>query len=357
MVLHIKVWQHFLGMDGGGKFLKICCSIFSVSELQSPSKSPAKKKGKTEYLDTGVKKLLILSLAPGVPESYYNMKLILQSLQINFVSFLSAMDLKLANICAGMQGHSSTHPCIYCFAASPFLESADLRTLGDLRRLASKFDEEGRPLSRAKEFYNVVHHPLFDGPDDTFLLDIYPPPSLHILLGVVNMILEKLKRIWGDMNVKNWLKTHNIVQSPFYDGQLQGNQCRSVLKKAGDLELALPRSLGIYAISLSRFNEVVNSCYTNVLSVSYELDIKRFNDAFEKLALDKTTKVHIVTDHFVQFLKPRSIGMSVFSEQAVESAHNLFSKIWENYKVTDSHSQYESRLFRAVMKFNSMNME
>ena len=62
----LYIW---VGLDGGGGFLKICLSVFDVKNLISCTSVVEKK-----YLDSGVKKVQILAIAPDVPENYLNMK-------------------------------------------------------------------------------------------------------------------------------------------------------------------------------------------------------------------------------------------------------------------------------------------
>ncbi len=82
---------------------------------------PAKKKpdlGRI-YLNSGVKKLLIVGLVEKVPEMYDNMQTFLRELQLSSISFTAAMDLKLANVICGLQCHASIHPCCWCEGSAP----------------------------------------------------------------------------------------------------------------------------------------------------------------------------------------------------------------------------------------------
>lgn len=85
-----------------------------------------------------------------------------------------------------MQGHRSKYPCAWCYATAPFTEKAAVRKIGELKDLASKFnDPDGNNglIKNAMNFYNVVNQPLIDGSDDTCVLDVIPLGELHILLG------------------------------------------------------------------------------------------------------------------------------------------------------------------------------
>ena len=64
-----------------------------------------------QFKDSGVKKLLLLALVEDVDECYENLQALLQLLDLQAVSFVCAVDMKLANTVLGLQTCSSTHPC------------------------------------------------------------------------------------------------------------------------------------------------------------------------------------------------------------------------------------------------------
>lgn len=84
------------GIDGGGGFLKICLSIQSLTlSTEVPDKPPGKK-----FKDTGVKKLIVLAIAPNAQENYENISRLWDLLQINHFSGIIATDP--ANILLGI---------------------------------------------------------------------------------------------------------------------------------------------------------------------------------------------------------------------------------------------------------------
>jgi hypothetical protein len=97
-----------IGLDGGGGFMKVCLSIFNVTNPISADTSLGKK-----FKDSGVKKCLILAIVPGIQESYSNVKRLWISLMTTR-QFTIATDLKLCNILLGLMSHSCMHPCCWC---------------------------------------------------------------------------------------------------------------------------------------------------------------------------------------------------------------------------------------------------
>ena len=86
----------------------------------------------------------------------------------------------------GMQSHGAKYPCGWCFGTAPFTIKAALRTLGDLKRYAAAFNSEdgGRGnLKKAMNYFNCIHEPLLDGPDESLIIDLCPVDELHLMLG------------------------------------------------------------------------------------------------------------------------------------------------------------------------------
>ena len=73
----------------------------------------------------------------------------------------------------------------------------ELGTLGSIRSNVQSWEDSGRSLARAKEFYNCVEQPLFNGPDSTLVLEILPVPELHILLGPTNDLVKHFSKRWN----------------------------------------------------------------------------------------------------------------------------------------------------------------
>ena len=118
-------------------------SSSSDSETETPS-TFHKKVQKAKYLDSGVKKLLLLALAPNTKECYENLKLILDALKVFEVEgdFTIASDMKLFAILLGIQPASSTFPCLWCEGEKhEYAPDAPLRTLGSCRENAQKFKD------------------------------------------------------------------------------------------------------------------------------------------------------------------------------------------------------------------------
>lgn len=191
--VHLK-----LGIDGGGGSLKICLSIQSLEDNNAEPKHSRQKyedgAAAKRFLDTGVKRLFIIALAC-VQENYENVSWLWSLIGLKNFEGSIATDLKLANILAGLMCHSSTYPCTYCVAKSGELQQdAECRTVGDILQNYLNWQEGGGTTSTAKQYMNCVNPPIISDKKDDLILDLIPPPELHLMLGVVNTLFDHRSR-------------------------------------------------------------------------------------------------------------------------------------------------------------------
>ena len=89
---------------------------------------------KTRNLESGVKHLLLLAIVEGIPETYANVKTILDKLNLQSkFEFKLTSDLKLDMIILGLMSNSSSYPCPYCEIFHDFVGTARRRTMGRIK--------------------------------------------------------------------------------------------------------------------------------------------------------------------------------------------------------------------------------
>ena len=92
-------------------YLKVNLSIFDKNDPFPQVKGNVSKK----FKESGVKKVFILALVPGIQENYVNVKRIWINLQLHLLQrYTIATDLKLCNILLGIMSHASCHPRCWC---------------------------------------------------------------------------------------------------------------------------------------------------------------------------------------------------------------------------------------------------
>ena len=84
----------------------------------------------------------------------------------------------------GLQCHSSMHGCSWCTiftrGENAYQILGQPRTLGHIREMAAAYEANGR--KNAMKYFNCVHPPLLEGPDDTPIIQLVPPPGKTVLL-------------------------------------------------------------------------------------------------------------------------------------------------------------------------------
>ena len=200
-----------IGIDGGGGSLKICLNILNDD-------SSCRKK----FKDSSVKRLYVIGIVLNVRETYENINTLIKAIKLkeSEIKFFFASDMKVSNILAGIQNHASKHPCVWCEGIAPFETPAKSRTLGGIINQVENFNKEGGNLDRSKNFMNCIKKPLLYGPNDMEILDIIPPPELHLMLGIINKIFDSLNKLWGNNFAIKWAQENGIVRSNYQGGTM-----------------------------------------------------------------------------------------------------------------------------------------
>lgn len=359
--VHLK-----FGIDGGREYLKLCAVIQSVNtdEVDDTNDERQRQKlkdgvRKKDFKDSGVKKLFILAIAHGVQEKYENVLKIWNMLNINELSndYTIATDFKLANVLTGLMAHSSTCPCTYCNVKKDSLENQGvLRTVGSCIQNYESWKENGSDKKKAKDFDCCVNPPIFYANKYTTILSIIPPPELHLLLGVVNTLVDKLSEECSDIANK-WIKECNVKRETTNGGTgFNGNSCKALLNKIDILRSKDNLPSLKYVDTLSKFKNVVEACFGTKLKPGYNNKIELFKRSYLDLKISITPKVHVVFHHIEDFCSRQKDGLGFFSEQAMESVHFDFLTRWKNYKVSLNHLDYGQHLLKAVCSYNSHHL-
>ena len=102
-------------------------------------------------------------------------------------------------------------------------EPGDLRTFGDLDMNYSAYKENG--LKNMKNYKNVIKPSLLKESDNTLVLDVVPPPELHLLMKIVTVCAQLL---CNQAAVANWFKASGILFHGYNGGGLDGRNSNKV---------------------------------------------------------------------------------------------------------------------------------
>ena len=128
-----------ISIDGGGRFLKNCASVFDIDDLIRNMSGALSKK----FLGSSVKNFFIIGLVLDASEDYVNEKRLWMNCGVEHLrNYTVATNLKLYNILLGMMNHSSCHPCAWCDIAkgAPYIK-VNQRTISSLMNLFWDFFE------------------------------------------------------------------------------------------------------------------------------------------------------------------------------------------------------------------------
>ena len=348
-----------ISIDGGGGFLKFCMSIFDIDNLVSKNKTGLSKK----FKDSGVKKVFLIAVAPDVPENYVNVKKIWINLGLHKLDrkFTIATDLKLCNILLGLMSHSSTHPCCWCDIKKGELKrKGKQRTISNLNSLFWEFFEANADKKDAKLYGNVIHPPIISDnlEDSTPVIEVIPPPELHLLIGPVNTLYDGLEKVWPQS--QDWLKACNVRKTEYHGGSFAGNDSRALLKKVNRLEELYPANnpnAQKYSVAFNALNEVVGACYGYDLHPDFEGKIKKFTEAYLDLKISVTPKIHAVMHHVSEFCHLTGRGLGPWSEQTGEAIHHDFKQTWKRFTIKDTQCEnYGKHILQAVSTYNSQHL-
>ena len=211
-------------------------------------------------------------------------------------------------------------------------------------------------MKKASLFKNCIHLPLIKGTDEQLIIEPLSPPELHLFLGITNKIFDTLNERMGDNQIYKWAYKQCIVRVGYHGGCLEGNQARAVLQHLDSLQEFVPGHLQCFVLALRHFDNVRIACFGQKLDPSFEEAINDFKTVFKSLSIRITPKLHILFDHVPQFCAMKRVGLGFFSEQASESVHADFAKIWQRFSVPLHHERHGKNLLRAVQKYNSQHL-
>ena len=373
--------------DSGQGWFKLALSLIETSDLVSDGGEGSSKRrrsredgigGGLKFLSYGARKILILALVQGVPESNINLEIIYSSVSVCQLSFKLTGDLHFVMPSLGLMSCSSSNPCPYCTqlrtkdGGGPARWNGEgvLRTLGSLQEDYAGWVTEGqlKGAQHTRKWNSVTDPVLVMGKGDTWnmtVLDKVIPGSLHLLLALNDVFNYMEKTCWKE--IKEVIQEVFKVKAHSYQGKernYQGPDLRLILRTVHKLVPLMREDpvKSLYLDTILNFRKINSSVFGVELLPSWREDIHSFTNSISKLAsfqsMPVTPKLHIITIHVEQWVDRfgRSLGRE--SEQSGESLHHLWKRVLEGQgevrnKESDSFAQ---QTLRCLLKFNSDNV-
>ena len=353
-----------VGLDGGQGSFKVVGSIFETTshEVDTPGEKLA-----------GANKLLVFALAEDLSENYNNVRVVVEKLRLDELDCCFASDLKLINVLLGISSHSGKFGCAYC-EGEMTLELGVLRTFGSLADWHRKLMEDaGRSRNREsfikrrqKDYKNVIHPSLLKGEPEKTILSSIPLPELHLLMGVVNWSVEFIYKVVPKEELQRLMRTKSISVHGYHGGGLDGNNSSNFLKHLDFIFEHIPANLQPVHTMLTRFKQVVDSCFSMDLGTTFREDIDTFNQSVFTLIdycqgtlginLKPTWKIHILVCHLKPFLEDKQTGLGIYCEQTSEAAHVMMQPTTKRFKRRSDHALHGAKMFRVATDYSAKNM-
>ena len=373
-------WFCRINVDDGGELnsnsLKVSISIVKI-EPSSPAMSPPSKKGPATAFpfpssskDTGEKQALILAVVSDITENYDNVKKIFDALDWSALPRARfCQDLKINNTVNGQQSHSSSFPCNYCtWQYTGFARMKKkvkdglrlyLRTIGNQKSLAEQYNNATGAAKDPQRFYSTHKPPLLPGDNSKLILQVCPPPEMHLLEGCVNHFVTEMNTALGGNGtvLTNFLKSNSVKKVYQKNFRFQGNQCRDILNfLLVELKLFLPQHLHKYVTVMEKLKDVKDSCFGMVLRPDYKKCISDFKVAFTASGWTIFPKAHIIMEHVETFCKNENSSLGLYSEQTGESVHKGFANRYDKYKRNAVNDNHQESFLAAALKYNTLHM-
>lgn len=302
--------------DGGQNFFKVSFSIlenddeddseYEDFESMSSEKTTLGDKAKS----TSVLRVILICIIPDIKETYDNLKILFDLVNLNRISFKFAADFKLLLIINGQQTATATYPCPYCFITLDDLKETEidyepsvrLKSYGDLRSDFDKFCEFNKNKKFAKECGSTVNPPLFDEEDERLVIEKCVIPELHIMQGFVNHIFWTRLMPFTDDRALLWPERLNLVPSNYQGRVFEGNACRKLLQNPDvlfDPEIAgnNPLRMVPFVSAFKVMDKIVHEGFSNRKSCDVDELLSHLQTIFPGLYVSKSLKLHVLLDH------------------------------------------------------------
>ncbi|XP_047132521.2 uncharacterized protein LOC124811228 [Hydra vulgaris] len=338
-------------IDSGQGSLKIIINVFN-REVNYDSK---------ETKNTGVNKVIILAFAKNVCESHTNLQILIEKTKLNNLKFYLAADLKLCNIVLGLSGHGGKYSCLFCDGDKTNL--GELRTFNMLKNTYKNFAESGFKKSSMQLYKNVIHPCLLVESGEMYVLDVIPPPELHLMMKIITEISNVFCK---EPDVALWLKKHGIIWHGYNGGGLDGRNANKIRKLLPNLEKFILDNFSSYypvVELLKSFSSVVNMCFGMKLHDGYADAIATYirklkeNQEYVKTTFNHNLsmgwKGHIIEHHLVMFLNRTKLPLGVFSEQCSESVHHNMLKTLSRFSTSEFRENHGELLRKAIVEYSS----
>ncbi len=177
------------------------------------------------------------------------------------------------------------------------------------------------------------------------MVEFLPPPSLHIIIGLVNKLFIGLAGECKEVAME-WTRSLHIIRDDFHGSHFPGQSCQILLGNVDSLMLLVRTQTKTaivfkYANALRNLKKVADGCFRRILADDLKESVDKFKSSYIKTGLPITSKAHVTFTHLVEFTGTTKESLLQYTEEAHESIHQEFKKTWSKHSLRDvQHPKY-----------------
>ena len=180
------------------------------------------------------------------------------------------------------------------------------------------------------------------------------------------VFLFKVKtKLWTSPDMMSDLKDElNIVPHSYQgkEGAFAGPECAKFLNNLERFKQRLVASddLLLFYNFFCAFKNLKDGTFGTILAENWQELCEEFRSSLlilnSSMGVPITPKLHVMATHIQEWLATHRRALGDDSEQALESSHRIFSKVWESYQVRDENSDaFLKNDLAAGLHFNADN--
>ena len=341
-------------------------TVLSTCKLQGDHGQGSLKLSIQFDFSNSVNDLIILAVTEESKETILTLKLIEdlvnpQSLETNLgITVLRTGDLQYLQLSIGIKTGNAAYPCPFCNWRMTGVNRDAVDAVCSPRNIIQDV-EDFCGLGSNRNLSHRVHgqqgEPAFTGHP----ADVIVPPSLHINLGLVNHVLEKMENKHTESVVQKELyEKAKVNKTSYQGGKFEGNEIQKIVKTFNIISWPNDHPFKEYCklfYALETTNEFVFSIKTELTDVDISnvaISIREVLIQWEclksSLCLSETVKLHVYAVHCLQFTMKHKCTPAAYGEQDGEMLHRRFRQTLEVYKTLGIKA-----LLHSVKQWNSWN--
>ena len=258
------------------------------------------------------------------------------------MTVLRTGDIQYLQLSIGIKTGNASYPCPFCNWRMTGDNRDDVDAVCSPRNIKKDlehFIKRGSNRNLSHLFHGQQGDPAFIGDP----CDVFVPPSLHINLGLVNHVLEKMeiKHTQGFIEKELYEKA-KVRKTSYQGGKFEGNEVQAIVKTFNKISWPKDHPFIEYCklfYALETTNEFVFSIHIDLTDddiVNIAISIREVLNQWEylknTLGLSETVKLHVYAMHCLEFAMQHKCTPASYGEQDGEMLHRRFKQTLESYK-------------------------